>query len=161
MIEFLRTWITGMIGAALFCAVASELTPQGTVKEIQKALCGMVLAAAMVLPLLRFDAAGYARQMAVLRESSAALGQNAEARAQNLSRTIIEEQLEAYILDKAQTLGAAVDSVSVSARWSTEGVWYPVSVTVDGPYHAGLSAAIEGELGVPVSEQSWRTNAVD
>lgn len=158
MIGFFRTWLLGMIGAALFCAAASELTPKGTVKNVQRTLCGMVLAAAMLLPLLQFDFGAYAAQLALLRRESAALGAGAEERAQILSRTIIEDELEAYILDKAQTLGAAVDGVSVSARWSTEGVWVPVAVTLDGPYSAALADVIEGELGIPASEQSWRTD---
>ena len=147
-----------MIGAAIFCAVASELTPKGTVKNIQRALCGMVLAAAMLLPLLQLDFGAYASQIAQLRGSDAALGTEAQERAQLLSRTIIEDELEAYILDKAQTLGVAVNGVSVSARWSMEGVWVPVAVTVDGTYSAALADVIEAELGVPQAAQSWRTD---
>jgi hypothetical protein len=61
-------------------------------------------------------------------------------------------------LDKAQSLGAAVDGVTVTVRWSTEGVWYPVAVAVDGAYNAALAAAIEGELGVAAAAQSWRND---
>ena len=147
-----------MIGAAIFCAVASELTPKGTVKNIQRTLCGMVLAAAMLFPLLQLDFGAYASQIAQLRGSDASLGTEAQERAQLLSRTIIEDELEAYTLDKAQTLGAAVNAVSVSARWSTEGVWVPVAVTVDGTYSAALADVIEAELGIPQAAQSWRTD---
>ena len=158
MIELLRTWLLGMIGAALFCAVASELTPKGAVKRVQSVLCGVVMASALLLPLLRMDLSDYALNLAQSREAAAEVTQSAGEISGRLNRRSIEAQLEAYILDKAQTLGAAVNGVSVSARWSTEGVWVPVAVTVDGTYSAALADVIEAELGVPQAAQSWRTD---
>ena len=158
MIVWIRNWLSGLIGAAFFCAVASELTPKGSVKRVQSALCGIIMASALLMPLLRIDFADYALHLAQSREAAAAVTQRADEVSRELNRRSIEAEMEAYILDKAQTLGAQVQSVSVSVRWSTEGVWYPVSADIDGAYHAGLADLIEGELGISKADQSWRND---
>ena len=73
-----------------------------------------------------------------------------------LERTYIQDKCRTYILSKAAQLGAPVEDVTVTARWDDgDGVWYPWTVAVEGEYHAGLAAAIEGELGVPGERQTW------
>lgn len=156
MIAFLKTWIMGLIGAALFCALATELTPKGGAKSVLKALCGIVMACALLLPLLRQDYSAYALNLAKYRESARSVTQSAQENANDLNRRVIEEKLEAYIMDKAQTLGANVTNAEVSLRWSTDGVWYPVAVTVTGEYSDALADRIEGELGIGKREQVWR-----
>jgi len=155
MLNQIRIWLLGMIGAAMFCAVAEALTPAGSVQRVQKMLCGIVLAAAMVTPFFSLDYDAYARQLAKIRQTAASADNDTKLRAENLSRTIIEEELEAYILDKAQTFGADISSAAVSARWSTEGVWYPVAVTLDGSYNEDLAELIESELGISADRQQW------
>ena len=74
-----------------------------------------------------------------------------------LDRTYIEQACGAYILTKAAEADLAVDDAAVLARWDEDGlVWYPWSVTMDAPFHEGLSAAIEANLGIPRQRQSWR-----
>lgn len=158
MVAWIRSWLSGLIGAAIFCALASELTPKGSVRRVQSALCGIVMVSALLMPLLRIDFADYALNLAQSREETEAVTQRADEVSRELNRRSIETELEAYILDKAQTLGAQVQNVSVSVRWSTEGVWYPVSAELNGEYHAGLANLIEGELGISKADQSWRNN---
>ena len=154
--DFLRSWLSGMIGAALFCALAEELTPRGPVRRVQKGLCGVVLAASFLLPLLRADLPELPLFLAQNREAAAAAAQGAVAAGEQLSRRSIEAQLAAYILDKARSLGAPADGAAVTVRWSTAGVWYPVAAEIDGPYDEALSDAIEGELGIAKADQTWR-----
>ena len=158
MIAFFRSWLLGLIGAALLCAIASELTPKGGAKRVQTMLCGIVMIAALLLPLLRLDLSDYALELAKSRKATEAVTKNADEISERLNRRSIEAELEAYILDKAQTLGAQVERVSVAVRWSTEGVWVPSAVTLDGAYHAALAKLIEGELGIAAADQSWRTD---
>ena len=155
MIALLKSWLLGLVGAAIFCALASELTPQGSVKRVQRTVCALALAAALLLPLLRLDMEDYALNAARYRSYAAELTGDAEEAARRLERTYIQAELEAYILDKAEDLGAEVGAVRLTLRWSTEGCWYPVAVELDAPYHAALSRAIASELGVAAENQSW------
>ena len=158
MIAFFRSWLLGLIGAALVCAITSELTPKGGAKRVENMLCGIVMISALLLPLFRMDFSDYAMELAKSREAAAAVTQSADEISARLNRRSIEAELEAYILDKAQTLGAQVQQVSVTVRWSTEGVWIPTTVAIDGTYHAALARTIEGELGIAAADQSWRTD---
>jgi hypothetical protein len=154
-VEALRTWILGLAGAAVFCAVCTELTPQGSVKSVQKMLCGVVMTLALVSPLLKLDMGKYSLNLARYRQAAEEIGASAEEISDSLSRTFIAEKCAAYILDKARLSGAEVTDAVVSVRWSGEGVWYPVSAEIYGIYNRTLSEKIEEELGISEENQRW------
>ncbi|MGN1002104.1 MAG: hypothetical protein ACI4PC_04980 [Oscillospiraceae bacterium] len=158
MISLIRSWILGLAGAALFCALATELTPKGMVKNVLTPLCGVVMALALVAPLLDFDFASYSLNLAKYRENAAALTASAEEISDSLSRTIIEENCETYILDKARSLGLTVSGADVTVRWSGDGYWYPVSAEIAGAYSGELSRLLEAELGIGGENQIWSGN---
>ena len=60
----LRQWVLGVAGAAVFCAIAQELTPKGRMKSVQRILCGIVMALALVRPLLGLDLERYSISLA-------------------------------------------------------------------------------------------------
>ena len=156
MTEWIRSWVLGLAGAALACALATELTPKGPVKSVIKTLCGVVMASALLGPLLEFDFPAYALNLSKARAEAAHVTEEAEIISSELDRRVIEGRLRAYILDKAAALGSGVTDALVTLRWSTDGYWYPVAVELDGPFHAGLSEAIAGDLGVGRGAQSWK-----
>ena len=158
MTDILRSWILGLAGTAAICAVARLLTPQGRVKRVVELLCGVAMTAALLSPLLELDLSDYGFHLSEYRAGAAELTDDAETLRQSLDRSIIEEKLEAYILDKAQSLGAEVTAAQVTMQWSTEGFWYPVRAELQGSFHAGLSRLIEAELGISESAQSWRND---
>ena len=159
MTELLREWILGLAGAAAVCAAALTLTPRGQVRKVVELLCGVVMAAALLSPLTSVSLPeDYGLNLAKYRAAAEALTKNGNELRQSLDRSIIEEKLEAYILDKAQILGAPLSAAQVSVRWSTEGVWVPVSAVLIGDYDADLARSIESELGIPQSAQTWRND---
>lgn len=158
MAELIRQWVLGLAGAALCCAVLTEITPKGGVKTVVRALCGMVMALALVSPFLRSDGELYALNMAKYREKALEISSRSREISDRLSRTIIEEECRAYILDKAALLGADVDEAAVKLKWSSQGFWYPVECSLTGEYSAGLEAAIAAELGIEPDMQEWVGN---
>lgn len=155
MTDIIRQWVLGLAGAALFCAVMTELTPKGTVKNVVKVLCGMVMALALVSPLLKADVGTYALNMAKYRENALAVSGQGKEISDRLSRTIIEDECRTYILDKAASLGAQLSDAAVTLKWSSEGLWYPVGCTLTGQYDAALEKAISAELGIAPEAQEW------
>ena len=153
--EILRTWIMGLAGAALLCAVCTELTPQGSVKTVQRAICGVVMSLALISPLLRLDLDGYSLHLARYRKEAEEIAGQGKEISDSLSRTYIQEQCRAYILDKARLSGVPVTSASVELRWSGEGVWYPVAAEIEGTYDRALAEKIEEELGISRENQHW------
>ncbi|MBR1497853.1 MAG: hypothetical protein IJ617_09525 [Oscillospiraceae bacterium] len=161
MTEWLRDWILGMVGASMVCAAAAELTPKGPVKGVVKTMCGVVLASALLGPLLRFDFPSYALHLARARSEAAAVTARAGEISSELDRRVIEERTRAYILDKAKALGSAVTDARVTLEWSTEGFWYPTAAELDGEYHRGLSELIAAELGIGRGAQTWKERGAD
>lgn len=158
MTGVLRDWILGLAGAAVFCSVCSAVTPEGSVKRVQKLLCGVVMALSLISPLAELDMSGYSLNLARCRSQAEEISASAREISDSLSRTFIEERCAAYILDKARLSGTEPDSVTVRAQWSAEGVWYPVEAEIFGEFDEGLSEKIEEELGIPAQNQHWRIN---
>lgn len=155
MIEEIGTWILGMAAAAVFCAFASELTPEGRVKGVQRLVCGIVMVIALLQPLTVLDFDSYSLNMAKYRAQAEQISTHAEEISDSLSRSFIEARCRAYILDKAKLCGANVTDAAVELRWSSEGVWYPVGAVIYGTYHAELSQLMEAELGISPDKQEW------
>ena len=157
MMEWMRHWLLGISGAAVVCAVCGQLTPKGPVKQMTETLCGLVLTLALLSPLLELDLSAYALNLARYREAGAALTEEASEISRRLDRRVIEEELRAYILDKA----AALTDARVELAWSTEGLWVPVAAELWGPYDPTVEAVIESELGIPAEKQTWRAYGAD
>ena len=154
----LKSWILGMAGAAVFCAVMTEICPKGPVKSVVKTLCGIVMALALLSPLGKLDTAIYSMNLARYRQEGQVIVEGGKEMAQQHSRTIIEEQCRAYILDKAAELGAAAVDADVELSWSSEGFWYPVRCSINGPENDRLASAIAAELGIGKEHQYWSGN---
>ncbi len=158
MTDWIREWIFSLTGTALVCAAAQRLTPEGRVKGVLRLVCAVAMAAALFSPLLDHALDAYPLELARYRARADALAEEGTALRRELDRGIIEREMEAYILDKADALGAEIGGAAVALRWSTEGVWLPESAQLTGRFHAGLSRAIEAELGIPRGAQVWRTD---
>ena len=104
MIELIRNWVLALTGAAAFCAVATELTPKGPVKSVVRTVCEVVMAAALLSPLMEFDFPAYALNLARYRDGAAALTASGRETGAELNRRVIEQRLSAYILDKARRI---------------------------------------------------------
>ena len=161
MTELLRSWILGLAGAAMFCALCSAVTPEGSVKRVQKLMCGVVMTLALISPLTGLDMSGYSLNLALCRQRAEEISSSAQKISDSLSRTFIEERCAAYILDKARLLGLEPETVRVTTRWSGEGVWYPVEAEIGAEYDRRLSEKIEEELGIPVQSQRWSKDEND
>ncbi len=147
-----------MTAASVLAAIAMALTPKGRVRQVTRLACGVMCALAIVSPAAKLDVDGLAAGMAAYRQQADEIVTRAEEEAKYMDRTYIEERCEAYISGKAALAGEPPE-VTVTARWDEEQlVWVPWTVTVDAAYDGALSAAIEGELGIPASRQQWRTD---
>ena len=153
-----RLWLGSVLSASLVCALAGALMPPGAVKRVGKLTCALVLAAAVLSPLVRLDLEGGQRW---LEDYFAAL----EARQAELSgqtaagmKTIIEDRFAAYILDKAEQLGVSCTSARVECQVQGETL-LPVHLwaggVTDPEGRERLARALEEELGIPRAQQDY------
>lgn len=159
MTEWIRSWLLSLTGTALVCAAALKLTPEGRVKGILRTICAVAVSAALLSPLLRLsDLPDYAATLSQYRAAADALTGEGAALGQELDRGIIEQRMEAYILDKAAALHVGLSDAKVHLRWSTRGFWTPESAELTGPFSETLADLLEAELGIARTKQTWRTD---
>lgn len=159
MAEVLHTWIVSIISSAVFCAVIIAVTPKGRVYNALKLLCGLVMIFAILSPLADIDFDDYSKSLKKYSDRADELTASANEYEDKLNRTYIEDKCAAYILDKAESYGAHPNSVAVSADWSMDGYWYPVSADIScncaDELRNKLTASIEAELGIAKERQTW------
>ena len=155
--EAIREYVLGIICAALICGVAKTLIgKEGPVAGAVSLMAGVFLIlsvvqpwAAVTFPELDDFGNGFSQQA----EDACAQGQNAAREALCLS---IKQRTEAYILDKAESLGA-----QLMVEVSVEGADIPVpcAVRIRGqisPYAKQmLSNLLSQDLGIEPEEQIW------
>lgn len=157
MTDFFRTWLLGIICAAMVMALAECLAPVGGVKRVCKLAGGLCLILAVVGPVSGLDegriqgiALSYNHKADTYREEL----QNTQ---DFLYETIIEEKAAAYILDKAKEIGVSC-IVDVTAAWDgdipclhavrVKGVWTEEQREL-------LHQVIESDLGIPRAMQHF------
>ena len=154
----LHNWLYAAAGSAIVCSIAVSLTPEGRQRKITAFVCGLVILIAIISPFSSFDVAAYGDALAKYETMADSTAADAGKINERLSRTFIENRCEAYILDKAVSSGAKVKA-SVTARWDTQGFWYPYEVKLYSVSGAGaqneLTDVIEAGLGIPKERQYW------
>ena len=151
-----------LCGLSLFCGIALGLMPEGGVKKAASIACTVVLVMTVLLPLGTLDVSQYSLELAKYREMGEQLEERGDAVRDSMSRTVIEQECEAYIMDKAEAMGITVDTVKVRAFWSSEGVWVPESAEIRSGCGESeknrLSDVIFADLGIPAENQEWSGN---
>lgn len=158
MLDSLRSWVLGIVGAGAICGVCKALTPEGGGKRVMGVVCGFVMMLAVMSILKLGGTEDIGRYIARYNDEAGRIAEEAKTQGAAQTRFIIEARCEAYILDKAAALGAGISDVRVTARWSEDGYWYPAECVLRGDESAELSMAIESELGIARAEQVWSTD---
>lgn len=148
--EGIRQWLLGVVACAMLVSLLRQLCPDGAVRQVARFAGGLLLLCALLRPLAAWeppdgfwDAEDYRAAVERSRDEMSREAQSAFASG-------IARELEAYIEDKAEGLGARVRA---EVRADARGV--PRGVTLHGAYNAALSELIERELGVAKEKQAW------
>lgn len=155
--ELVRRYLLAVTTAAIFCGlVRAMLGKKGTVAAIGKLLSGVFLCVTLVAPWLKLDLAGLGSYLdGISFDASAAVleGENASRAA---LQDGIKARTEAYILDKADALGA---KLTVEVTLTDEEIPLPCAVCLMGevsPYaKARLTQIIGEELGIAKEAMLW------
>lgn len=153
----MKSYVLSIIIAAMICAAASALLPAKTsVGQITKMLSGILLIVTVTSPLVNISfrhITDYLNDLSVNADTYVADGSVA---AQKQLDSIIKENTEAYILDKASLMGLQL-AVEVALDENNHSI--PCSITVTGtlsPYNKEvLSSYIENSLGIAKEKQIW------
>ena len=154
----MKTWLMRVIAAAILCTIAQDLSPKGSVKQVGRLVCAMVLLCVVLSPVKTLDMAAGSQWLtnyrATLADSRAALAEQGE----EIQMAVIGEKYRAYIEDKGAQLGLNCQA-HVDCREEGE-IYVPDRVQVTGDLSQGdwdgLRRCLEEELGVPPERQEFR-----
>lgn len=148
MMGLFSQWLLGITGTTLLIAVSDSLMPTGAVKQVGKLISGLVLFLMMVQPFAQDSGQSLAQVSAILKGGFSEEQEIMENYYNQQIKTIIEQQLASYIVDKAREVEI---ECHVVVRCVLEEVYTPVSVEVIGvslEQQGFFSTMIVEDLGV-------------
>ena len=155
MIDGMREWLLGVTAAALLAALADCLVSQGAIRKIARLAGGLLLLAALLRPLGSLPLGELSVSFAEYRRQTAELTEHYRAEQSAVCAAVIEEELGAYIVDKAAGMGLRTEA-RVTAGPGAAGAPLPEEVRLTIPMDPVLSAWLETELGIPAEAQDWQ-----
>ena len=144
----MKGYLFSLTAAALLSALVLALVPEGSVRRTVQLGCG----------LLQLDYDAIAKQIAEIQLDTETARTGVEVQNRELQARIISEQAAAYIWDKADEMGVALE-VEVETRDLGSGP-YPWRATLTGACggekRTALTQYIEENLAIPEARQVWQ-----
>lgn len=158
MMDWIREWLIGVTCASMVLALAEALTPAGGGKRVCRLAGGLLLLIAAAGPLVRMDQGEVERMMAEWQVAAAVDQTEWEEAHELLYETIIADQAAAYIVDKAEELGADCQA-EVTVRRDGDDAPVPWSTVLWGSWsqeqRIELERVLEEDLGIPTARQKF------
>lgn len=151
------TYILSVVASAVVCGSINILfQKKGTSAVLIRSICGIYMAFVLISPLQKFDFSIYEDYFSGFSEEANEAVSRGEEIARKEQKEFIKKQTEAYILDKAVSLGA---EISVSVTLSDTMPPTPIQITIKGavsPYvKKVLKSYLKEQLGIPEEAQTW------
>ena len=160
MMEWLGNWPIGVTAAALLCALADSLMPEGSVRRVGRLALGLVMLAAVLRPLVQIEAVSPAELWSDYQAQTAQEQQRLEEERDQTMKTIIEREFAAYIVDKAAQMGVEC-TAQVTCELEENGVFLPQSAVLQGTFSSEqreeMAGVLEEELGIAREQQIIQT----
>ena len=152
--ELIKEYLLSITAAALICGAISSLTSKNaSISKLMQLLCGLFLAITVIRPIVEVqldNIDSFTELLVVDGEIAASPGK--EMAAEEMKR-IIKEKTEAYILDKAKSLGAEIEVEVTLEDFVPTGAIITGSVS---PFaRSSLITSISQDLGIPPEGQIW------
>lgn len=155
--ELIRTWILSVTVSAMIIAVAEGLMPNGTVKKVARITGGLVLMLGVLQPLVNKD---YEELFQVANGASEleVFGREQQDLSNNFLKSIIEEEVRAYVLDKAELFGYHCE-VSITCELGENEVPVPTAATIQGLTDEDqcrtMRMLLRDDLGIAYDRQTY------
>ncbi len=148
-------YVMSLLCACLICAILAGAMPEGY-RKLLRLIGGALIAMTLIRPISALNVEDAVSSLLPGAEDAASFIQEGETMAYRAATERIEEALGAYILTKANALGA---DIRVELEMTDDLPPVPRSVTIRGSVSADvirqLSQMLEQELGIAKEDQRW------
>ena len=154
--EALEQYLFSILATALFCSVIQLFPLSGTTMEISKLICGLVITISVLSPLRKHNLIRVPNVLSDISSSAEDIAAEGEWSAKHAMATLIKDESEAYIRNKAAELGTII---SVCIRLNDDPIPTPVFATVTGQLsghiRTQLETAMTSDLGIAKENITW------
>lgn len=135
--EMFAQWLLSITACTIVISIAETLMPHGAVKQVGKMICGLVLLIMIVKPVASFPFENLMSLEMPWEDYLLAENQEMEIYYNNQLKSIIEEEVGTYILDKAKEAGISSRAVVpnyvvVHCILGEEGIYLPHEIEIYG-----------------------------
>ena len=153
----MKGYILSIVIAAIICSVlGSILDGNKSAGRIIKMLSGILMVFVLLTPFRDISLASIPNQLEDIADDAKGYVEDGKSSAQYDKGIIIKKRTEAYIVDKASSIGLVVRVEVTLAEYGTP---YPCTVQIQGaasPYaKRQLQRWMKEELGIPEENQIW------
>ena len=154
MMQQLGRYVLSLTAATILCSVVLSMFRDGTVRRILRIVCAIILTITALSPLTDYKIPDFSELSGCYLSEGKVIASMGEDLAGLEKRKCIQLQLEAYILDKANGMGANLrPEVTVDANG------FPVEIRLQGQcserIRQELTDMITNDLGIPKEDQKW------
>ena len=153
MIDAVREWIRSIVMVTMLLSVGQAMVPEGQIRKIFSFSGGLVLVIVLLHPVLGLEGSVLIEPLEVYERQIFKQKEELEQMVRAEQETIIEENLTAYISDKAEALEEG-GSVRIRAETAEDGT-VTLSAELVGQPSEPLTEYLEQELGIPRERQGW------
>ncbi len=155
----MRQAVLRLAALSIISAAVQAVTPEGQGRRAVKLVCAAVLFYTLLSSLPLIDTEAFSFDLDAYREEGLRLAEAGQQQTYAETRLVIQQRCEAYILDKARTLGIKSCSCVVTVVWDGEANWSPdnclISAVCSEVQKNELSRWIQDSLGIPQGGQEW------
>ncbi|MBR4864636.1 MAG: hypothetical protein IKU07_08665 [Oscillospiraceae bacterium] len=153
----MKQYLISLISAALISAVAVNIFDKKSfIGNHIRLLSGIFLSITVISPLFKLEIPDFDVFQNMLASEAHQIVAEGETYYQEQRRTVISQQVETYIVNKATELGAYI-SVKVTLAKTEPPI--PSGVEIEGSVSPYVKVALEtymvNELGIPKERQMW------
>ena len=157
MSDAIRGYLLSIVAVCLLTALARSLIPEGGVRRVSSVVCALLLVLCALSPLLQLDIDAVAQSLARIQMENETLRTGVAVKNRELVSQIIKQNTQAYILDKAASMGLTLQA---EVEMHDGGDYpYPYRVTLSGmcteAKRQALTRYIEENLAIPAERQAW------
>ena len=158
--DAIQTYILRIVAVALLCGIChSFFDGKSAIGTIVHMVTGLLLAITVLSPIVKLQIDDFTGYLSGIQADTETMVADGEQAGQRERARIITEQCEAYILDKADSLGL---TIQVQVQLTQDDSMHPESIALQGaasPYAKSvLREYITDSLGIPEEKQIWSTN---
>ena len=153
MIETIREWIRSVVMVTMLLSVGQAMIPEGQIRKIFSFAGGLVMIMVLLQPVLGVETGTLMESLEVYERQIFKQKEELEQLVRAEQETIIEENLTAYISDKAEALEEG-GAVRIRVETAEDGT-VTLSAELVGQPSEPLTEYLEQELGIPRERQVW------